>query len=438
MDNLVVGALGVVFLLILIILGFPVGIAMGVTGFLGILIMKGLGTAIGALYFIPHSSVASFTLAVIPMFILMGYLAFYLGLTDKAFDAAYKWTSRIRGGLGVATTMAAAVFGACCGSSVAATAAFGRMALPQMLNHQYDPRLASGCVAAAGTLAALIPPSILFVLYGVVTEQSVGKLLIAGVIPGILTAVSFSFFVLILARLKPQLAPFGEISIKFSWKEKVSSLKGIWPVALLFLIVVGGIYSGLFTPTEAGAAGSLTCLLIGWSAGKVSKKALWEITLDTARSLAIIGVLIVGVFLLVQFISLSGLPSFIAKTVSNWALPIPVTLVMIYLVYLILGCFLDAFGLLLLTVPFFLPVIIHLGLNPIWFGVIVVKLTEIGLLTPPVGIQIYVLKSVSPENISTETIFNGAMWFWIVELVTIALLTAFPIISLWLPERMGK
>lgn len=438
MDPLNVGMIAVVLLLFLIIIGFPVGIAMGLIGFLGLMVLKGWGTATGALYFLPHSSIASFTLAVIPMFILMGYLAFHLGLTDQAYDATFKLTSRIKGGLGVATTIAAAIFGACCGSSVAATAAFGRMALPQMLEHKYDPRLSCGCVAAAGTLAALIPPSILFVLYAIVTEQSVSRLLIAGIIPGFLTAANFALFILILVKLKPQLAPLKETNIVYSWKEKFYSLKSLWPVFILFLIVVGGIYSGLFTPTEAGAAGSLSCLLIGLAAKKVTWKALWEVTLDTARSLAIIGVLIIGVFLLVQFISLSGLPSFIAKSVSSWSVPIPITLIMIYMVYLALGCFLDAFGLLLLTVPFFFPVITHLGLNPIWFGVVVVKLVEIGLLTPPVGIQVYVLKSVAPVDISTEIIFRGAMWFWIVDLFTIGILTAFPIISLWLPRLMGN
>lgn len=431
-----IGALGVVLLLILIVIGLPVGIAMGVTGFLGLLVLKGWQAALGGLFFLPHTAVASFTLAVIPMFLLMGYLAFYLGLTDKAYDAAFKWTHRVKGGLGVATMLAAAIFGACCGSSVAATAAFGRMALPQMLARKYDPRLAAGCVASAGTLAALIPPSILFVLYGIVTEVSVSKLLIAGVMPGILTALMFSLSIVILVKFKPHLAPMQAEDIIFTLREKLSAIKDLLPVAVLFLVIVGGIYSGLFTPTEAGAAGSVVCLIVGFAGRKVTWNVLWEVTLETARSVAIIGVLMVGVFLLVQFVSFSGLPSFIAKTVSEWNVPLAVTLLGIYVVYLILGCFLDAFGLVLLTVPFFFPVILNLGLDAIWFGVIVVKLAEIGLLTPPVGIQIYVLKSVAPEGMTTETIFKGAMWFWIIDLITIVLLSLFPIISLWLPNMM--
>ena len=436
MVNLLFGVGGIVVLLVMIVLGTPIGIAMGLVGFVGIWLLRGWDAAIGALYLIPHSSIASFTLAVIPMFILMGYLAFHLGLTDKAYEAAHKWTSGVKGGLGVATIFAAAVFGACCGSSVAATAAFGKMALPQMLRRGYDERLASGCVAAAGTLAALIPPSLLFVLYAIITEQSVGKLLIAGILPGILTALVFALLVLLIAHLRPDLVG-GKNDIEESdWKERIRSLGDLWPVILLFLIVVAGIYSGFFNPTEAGAAGSLACLLVGFLARRVTGKALRDVTIETARSLAVIGVLIVGVFIFVQFISLSGLPSFLAFTVSKWSVPLPITIASVYLVYLVLGCFLDAFGLLMLTVPFFFPLAVHLGFSPIWFGVIVVKLTEIGLLTPPVGVQVYVLKSVAPE-VPTEAIFKGAMWFWGADLLTITILTLFPSISLLLPQMMS-
>ena len=432
MDPFIIGILGLFMLIVFLAIGLPIGISMGLVGFLGLFIMRG-DAAFATLYTIPYSSMASWSLSVVPMFLLMGYIAFYAGFTKDAYEAAYRWVGRLPGGVAIATLFGAAAFGACCGSSVAATAALGKIALPEMRKFNYSTRLASGVVAMGGTLAALIPPSILLVLYGIVTEQSVGKLLIAGIFPGLLSMTLFSLLVLARAVINPKLAPRGESS---TIKERLLSLKNAIGILLIFLFVIGGIYTGIFTPTEAGALGAFITLLLSLVMGRMRWGNFKEAVMESLRVTSSVFLIVLGAYIFIQFLAVSRMPI----ELSEWVASLPINryliLIGIIIVYLFLGCFLDAIGLLLLTVPFIFPAIKALGFDPIWFGVLVVKLIEIGLLTPPVGIQTYVLKGVAPD-IRLEDIFLGFLPFFMVDLfLVIGLLIIFPEIATFLPSMM--
>lgn len=433
MSATLIAVLALVLFLIILAIGVPIGIAMGLVGFLGILVLRG-DAAFATLFTIPYSSMASWSLSVIPMFLLMGYVGFHAGFTKDAYDTAYKWLGRFPGGLAIATLFGGAAFGACSGSSIAATAALGKIAIPEMERMKYDLKLACGTAALAGTLDALIPPSILLVLYGIAAEQSVGKLLIAGTVPGIFCMLTFSALILVRAIINPAIAPRGE---KTSAREKMASLKYTAPLVLIFLVVVAGLYTGVFTPTEAGATGAMAILVIAVGMGRIGWEKLKESVMETVRVTCSIFVIVLGAYIFVQFLAMSRLPISFAE----WVVTLPVHRMWILIgvlgVYLVLGCFLDALGLILLTVPFIFPAIKAMGFDPIWFGVIVVKMVEIGLLTPPVGIQTYVLKGVVP-HIPLETIFKGIFPFFIVDLfVNIGLMIVFPGIVLFLPNQMG-
>lgn len=433
LDPTFIGILGFVAFISLVIIGVPIGIGMGLVGFLGIVLYKGLPIALNTLFMVPYSATASWLLSVIPMFILMGNIAFYAGFTKDAYNAAYKWVGRFPGGLSVATLMGAAAFGACSGSSIAATAALGRLALPEMKRYGYNRSLAAGVVAMGGTLSALIPPSILLVIYGVITEESISKLLIAGIIPGVLSMALFAVLVVVWAKIRPAHAPRGE---SFSRRERLASLKDVIGILLLFICVTGGIYSGLFTPTEAGAVGAFIILIMALAMKRLNKQIFKEIVLETLRVVSSIFLIVLGAYIFIQFLSLTRLP----VNFAEWVIGLHVDRIIIIIgtvaVYLILGCFLDALGLILLTVPFISTAISGLGFDLIWFGVIVVKLVEIGLLTPPVGIQAYVLKGVAPE-LSLRQIFSGFIPFFLVDIFcVIGLLIAFPQIATFLTTFM--
>jgi len=434
LDPATIGILGFFIFIVLISLGLPIGIGMAVVGFLGIWAMKGSAVALNALYQLPYSAISSWLLSVIPMFVLMGYIAFYSGFTRDAYDTAYKWVGRLPGGLAIATLIGAALFGACSGSSVAATAALGKVALPEMERHNYDRKLAAGTVAMGGTLDALIPPSILLVLYGVITEESIAKLLIAGILPGILSMLCFILLVFFRVILRPQLAPRGE---RFSWKERLLSLKGGVGIGIIFMAIIGGLYTGIFTPTEAGAIGACSCLILSLTMRRMNWENFKEVIYESLKVFSSIFLIILGAYIFVRFLALSRIP----VAFSEFVVALPVHRMWIYagiiVVYLILGCFMDALGLLFLTVPFIFPSVMALGFDPIWFGIIVVKMLEIGLITPPVGIQAYVLKSVAPPNITLGDIFRGFLPFFLVDLfIVIGLLTLFPQIVTFLPSMM--
>jgi len=431
-DPTLAGLLGFVAFLILLAVGVPIGIAMGVVGFVGILALKG-GAALTTLYTIPYSSVASWVLSVLPMFILMGYLAFYAGFTRDAYEAGYKMVGRLPGGMAVGTLLGAAAFGACCGSSVAATAALGKIALPELERFNYDRRLAAGAVAMGGTLAALIPPSILLVLYGIITEQSVAKLLIAGFLPGLLSMTAFALLVLTRSLMDPSLGPRGE---RFPWGERLRSLRNALGIFIIFLAVMGGLYLGVFTPTEAGALGAFTTFCLSLVMKRLDRRNLLEAFAESLRVFSAVLLIVVGAYIFIQFLAITRLPIEFAEWVVGLPIHRMMVLAGVVMMYLILGCFMEAIGLLLLTVPFIFPAITALGFDPVWFGVIVVKLIEIGLLTPPVGIQAYVLKGVAPQ-LKLGDIFLGFLPFFLVDLfIVIGLLSVFPQIALFLPGRM--
>ncbi len=433
MSAALIAIIGLIIFLSILAVGVPIGIAMGLVGVIGIITLRGLGGALATLSTIPFSSMESWSLSVIPMFLLMGYLAFQAGFTKDAYQAAYKWLGRIPGGVAVATLFGGAAFGACCGSSVAATAALGRIAIPEMRRFNYDMKLACGSVACAGTLAALIPPSIMLVFYGIITETSIGKLLIAGIIPGIISMLAFSALVYVRAVINPALAPKGEI---LTLREKLSSLKNSVGIGITFLVVVFGIFFGVFTPTEAGALGAFTVMVLAFVMRRMNWKNFWEAVKETVRVSCSVLMIVIGAYIFIQFLAISRLPMMI----SEWIVSLPyhpnVVFIGILLVYLVLGMFLDAIGLVLLTVPIIFPAIVALGFNPIWFGVILVKMVEIGLLTPPVGVQTYVLKGVVPD-IPIETILLGILPFFILDFVfVVGVLTFFPQIILFLPNLM--
>ena len=431
MTATLIAVLALLLFLMILAIGVPIGIAMGMVGFLGILALRG-DAAFATLFTIPYSSMASWSLSVIPMFLLMGYVGFHAGFTKDAYETAYKWLGRLPGGLAIATLFGGAAFGACSGSSIAATAALGKIAIPEMERMHYDLKLACGTAALAGTLDALIPPSILLVLYGIAAEQSVGKLLIAGIVPGILCMLTFSALIFVRATINPALAPRGA---KTSFGEKIASLTYTAPLVIIFIVVVAGLYTGVFTPTEAGATGALAILVIAVAMGRIGLGKLRESVMETVRVTCSIFVIVLGAYIFVQFLAMSRLPISFAE----WVVGLPVHRMWILIgvlgVYLVLGCFLDALGLILLTVPFIFPAIKAMGFDPIWFGVIVTLMAEISLVTPPVGMNIFVISGVA-KDVPMYSTFRAMGPYLIPMLILVVLLTAFPQIALFLPTSM--
>lgn len=352
----------------------------------------------------------------------------------QKFHAARLWLGALPGGLAVAATFACAGFAAASGASIATAAAMGRITIPEMLKVKYDKGLAAGVVASAGTLGTLIPPSILMVLYGIFAEVSIGKLFIAGILPGILTATVYAGMIILRCHLNPALAP--NIDFKATWAERFSSLKDIWPLAVLIIGIIGGLYGGIFTATEAGAVGALLAFVITWLQGRMTKSLVKAAVLEALSSTARIFFIAVGAVLLTRFLALTGVPVYLGQVVGGWAADPLLLVVAASVVYIILGMFLDPLGVMLLTLPLFLPMFIALDLNLIWFGILVIKYLEIGLITPPVGMNVYVIKSVVGDKIELETIFKGVAWFLVCDIIVVGLIVAFPNIALWLPSMM--
>ncbi len=436
MDPLTIGGLGVVAILVLLALRVPIAFALGGVSFIGIWIIRGYKPALGLIGSLPHSFASSWELSAVPMFLLMGAIAYQTGLTSSLYNAARLWLNGLPGGLAVATNFTAAGFAAASGSSIATSAAVGRLAIPEMLKFGYDKALATGTVAASGTLGALIPPSIAFVIYGWFTEQSVGQLLIAGVIPGLMTALAYTVMIVVRCTINPKLAP--SIGLKVTWAEKLTALGQVWPMPLLVLCVIGSIYLGLATPTEAGALGAFFALVIGALKGAATRSAIVNSVGDAMRTTSSLFLLAIGAVMLTRFLAMAGVPGFIADIVTHLELG-PVELVIaMSLVYLILGMFLDPIGVMLLTLPVFLPAFHALDMDLIWIGVIVVKMIEIGLLTPPVGLNVYVLKGVAGDTVPLATVFKGVGWFLACEVIIMILLISYPGLSVWLPGLMHK
>lgn len=435
MNPITIGIIGSGVLVFLLFLGMPIAFVMMFVGFLGISYLTSIHAALPVVAKTLYETASHYPYTIIPLFILMGGFAGSAGITRELYESFDKWFRKWPGGLGIATIAACAFFAALSGSSVAASAAMGTIAIPEMRRFQYAPKLAVGVVAAGGTLSFLIPPSLGFVVYGMLTEQSIGKLLISGIFPGILLSLAFILIVVFQVKLNPHLAPAtpGEISLR----EKILALSGIWETLLVFLIVMGGIYLGFINPTEAGAIGATALFVLILLKGKLTFKNLTTSLLEATRISVLVLFLVAGANVFSYFLALSTIP----MAVSNWMASLEVSryfiLSIIVLIYLIMGCFLDAISMMVLTMPVIFPVIKTLGFDPIWFGVICVIMMEAGLITPPVGLNVYTLAGVV-KDVPMETIFRGAMPFLFAMIVVVILITIFPQIALFLPSMMGR
>lgn len=434
MDPVLVGILGIIALVVLLAAGTPIAWSAAIVGAVGFVVLRGPDMGLGFLGLRGYGVTASYLLTVLPLFILMGYLATAGGIGKHAYRIAHAWVGHLPGGLAVATIGACAMFAAACGSSVATAAAVGRSAIDEMRRYGYQKGLAAGSVAAGGLLGILIPPSLIMVVYSVTTGESLGKLLIAGFIPGVLTAGMFSLMLITRAKLNPQLAP--RVS-GVKWKERVTLLKNAWSVGVLLVVVMGGIYSGILTPTEAAGAGAFFVLIVAvvqikWAGTKPIKEAF----LDSGQTIGMIFAIMIGISIFTFFLAVTGLPTQIAEFTVNLPLPPIVILIGILIIYIPLGMFLEVMSMIFLTLPIVYPIVVALGFDGIWFGILLVKMCEIAGITPPVGLNVYVIKSIAGEDVSLGDVFRGITWFFVAEIVTVAILVAFPQISLWLPSTM--
>ena len=430
----VAGYIVVGLLLVWLAFGVHIGVALGLAGFIGIYLTVGPDAAAAQLAAIPFSTTNNFALAVIPLFILMGSFATQAGIVTELFRTAYLWLGKLRGGLAMATVMSSAAFGAASGSTIVNAAVFTKMAMPEMTRFGYDVRLSSGCIAAAGTLAALIPPSILMVIYGVITEQSIGKLLIAGIIPGIVTALLYCGGIYILARVRPDLAPRANISV--NWTERWRSLYGVTGVMVLFLIVVGGIYGGYFPATYAGAVGAAGAFVIALYKRRMGMGSLSEVLKEAAVTTSVIFIIVVGGMVFARFLTYSGLVDIISKELLSFGTGKYTYLIGYVVLFTILGCFIEPIAIMVMTLPIMYPVMVAQGFDPIWLGVVSVKLAEIGVLTPPVGLNVFVVKSSSPIPVTLGQVFTGVVPFIALDFLSLVLYVIFPEMILWLPNLM--
>lgn len=430
LEPITVGILGILVLLVLIAIGMPVGFVMSIVGFGGYAYLTSLKAAVGLLKIVPYETVANYSLSVIPLFILMGYFALYSGLSRELFTFFYRWLGFVPGGLAIATIGGCAGFAAICGASPATAATMGTVAIPEMRKYNYETSLATGCVAAGGTLGILIPPSIGFILYGIMTENSIIELFTAGIVPGFLLAFMFMLAIYFMAKRNPKLAPPGP---KFPWNEKLDALKGIWAIVFLFVFVIGGMMIGWFSPTEAAAVGAFGFLLFMIIKGQCTVKNLYNCLLDAGKTISMTFIIMIGAYLFAYFLAITRIPTTLTEIISS--LPVSPTVIMIGICvfYLGLGCIMDAIAMILLTVPIFYPVVVSLGFSPIWFGVIIVVIMEQALITPPVGMNVYIIHGVA-KDVPLETIFKGIVPFWCVMILFLAILFLFPGLTTFLPS----
>lgn len=434
MSPTTIAVIGIVLLVIIFLLRMPVAIAMGVVGFVGFAIASSWDGALRIVAKDLWATFSSYSLSVAPMFVLMGTVAFYSGISSRLFDAANKWLGRLPGGLALASIVACAGFGAMCGSTTAAAAAMGKVTLPEMKRYGYDDALRTGCLASAGSLAIMIPPSTVLIIYGVMTEQSIGKLFIAGILPGILLAVLFMFTVLALVWRNRSLAPRGE---RTSWLEKIKGLSGTIEMLLLFALVMGGLFVGWFTPTEAGAVGAAGSLVIALVRRKLSLEDFWKAVAETTRITAMVFLIIAGATIFGHFMAITRAPFALSEWVGGLPLPPVVIMVFIMAIYLIGGCFMDSLALVTLTIPILYPIITEMGYDPIWFGILIILAAEMGVITPPVGVNVYVIKGVAPD-VSMNKIFRGIWPFLGAEVVATLMILFVPQIALFLPNLVAN
>jgi len=435
MDPITAGILGSILLVILLFLGMPIAFVMMFVGFLGISYLASVHAALPVVAKTVYETAAYYPYTIIPLFILMGSFAGGAGITAKLYGSFDKWFRKLPGGLGIATIAACACFAAVSGSSVAAAAAMGTIAIPEMRRFKYDPALAVGIVAAGGTLSFLIPPSLGFVVYGMLTEQSIGKLLVSGIMPGIVLSLAFIVVIVAKVKLDPTLAPATPGHV--SWKERIRALGGVWETMVVFVIVMGGIYLGFVNPTEAGAIGATALFIIVISKMKLTWRSLSTALLEATRISVLVLFLVAGANVFTYFLALSTIPASVSAWMAALQVSKYVVLTIIIVIYLILGCFLDAISMMVLTMPVIFPVVKALGFDPIWFGVVCVIMMEAGLITPPVGLNVYTLAGVA-KDVPMATIFRGAFPFLFAMLAVTIIITIFPGIALYLPSMMGR
>jgi C4-dicarboxylate transporter DctM subunit len=426
------GASIVVLMLVFLFLGMPVAFSLGVAGAIGLYLVGDADTLLGILETSPYRSAAHYTLSTLPMFILMAQFISVSRIVDEIFVAAQRWLERLPGGLAITTIFAAAGMAAMSGSSTASAATLSTMAVPQMVKHGYSTRVATGVVAVAGTLAIMIPPSIAFVLYGIITETSIGKLLIAGIIPGLLTAGMYCLGIIIWAKVSPGTMP--QSTARYTWQERIDVLKPLWPFLILASIVIGSMYGGLATPTEAAALGALGALLIPVALGRMSRKDFIFAMVSSMKSTTMIFTIIIGAMIFGYFLTITETTQQLVALISDMNVNRWVILLAIVLLYLVLGCIMDQVAIILITLPMVFPLITNLGFDPIWFGVICTKTAEIGMATPPVGMNVYVVSATT--RVPLETVFKGTVPLLAMDVVSLALLIAFPALSTWLPSTM--
>ncbi len=428
-----VSTIAFVSLFALIALRVPIAVAMGVVGAVGGLVLNGPNSVGFVLGSTPFETVFPYGLSVLPLFIMMGVFAARAGLSRSLYEAVNAFVGHYRGGLGMATVGACAGFGAICGSSLATAATMSKVAMPEMRRLGYDDGLAAATVAAGGTLGVLIPPSVIMVIYAILTEQSIGRMFAAAIIPGVLGTALYMAAVWVRTALQPQLGPAGT---RLGWTKRLQAVVNVWAVALLFVLVIGGIYLGWFSPTEAAAIGALGALLVALAKRRLNWTVFFDCLGETATTSGMIFLILIGTAVFNYFVESTGLPRALVELVGTLGWPPMAIVVLLIVFYLLLGCVMDALSMILLTLPFVFPLVSALGLDPIWFGILMVSVVEIGLITPPVGMNLFVIMATVP-GLRLATISRGIIPFLIADLVRVTLLVLFPALSLWLPSKMG-
>ncbi|MGZ5250939.1 MAG: TRAP transporter large permease [Caldimonas sp.] len=423
--------IGLAAMLALSFLRVPIAVSMGLVGFLGLWWMRGLSPSMASVTTVVYESGFQYTLSVVPLFILMGNFVTRAGMSKELYRAAYTFVGHMRGGLAMATVLACAGFGAICGSSIATAATMTKVAYPSMRDHRYSDELAVGTIAAGGTLGILIPPSTIMVIYGIMTETSIGKLFAAGVLPGLVAVALLCAAVQYLCWKNPAAGPRAE---RIGWGERLRALRDVWAVAALFIIVMGGIYGGVFTATEGAGIGATGAFGFALARRVLDLRALLKVLEDSARTTAMLFVILVGALIFSNFLNYTSMPTDLKALVTHWKLSPITVMVAICAIYVVLGTAMEELSMILLTIPVFFPLVVGLGFDPVWFGIIIV-VVQIGLISPPVGMNMFVVKSMLP-GITTQTIFRGVWPFVYAEVVLLAILVAFPWISLVLPRLL--
>jgi C4-dicarboxylate transporter, DctM subunit len=430
-SSTLIGIIGIlVLIIVLFFLGMPVGFAMGIVGFFGFWYVISFKAALNMVGGDIWSTFSSYGLTVIPLFIFLGYLAFHSGIAERLYNTAYKWFGHMRGGLAIATIGADELFAAICGSNTATAATMGKVALPQMQKYNYDDMLSSGTVVTGGTLGTVMPPSVVLIVIGLQTEQSIIKLFLGGILPAVVLGILFMITIYVLCKVKPNYGPEGP---RTSFKEKIRSLTGVIEALAIFVLVIGGLYAGLFTPTEAGAVGVFFALVVILLQRRITWKGFVSSVVETLKISSMVFFLVTGAIIFGRFLAVTRLPFMIAEYASGLPISPYVILVFILIIYLIGGCFMDSLGFLVLTIPIFFPLGMALGFDPIWYSIILTMVTTMGAITPPVGVNIYVIKALAPD-IPLGTIFKSVSFFLAACIVSVAILIIFPGITLLIPN----